>query len=65
MTKLYVNPMRPNDPPYKSVEDLDGYELIPTHWHSEDEDLVWVDVPEKPELSRYLYYGYLEDWSIK
>jgi hypothetical protein len=42
-----------------------GLTLIPKHWHSDDEDAVYCECVEKPELSRYFFYLFLENWAVK
>lgn len=42
-----------------------GLTLVPQHWHPQDEDSVYCKCVERPELSGYFFYLWLEDWSIK
>lgn len=66
MTKLYYSPLKEDEVPViKPLRDLVGLELVPKYWHPSSEDLIWIDVPEKPELARWIEYYFLDDWTIK
>ena len=41
-----------------------GLTLIPKHWHTEDEDSIYCECVERPELSRYFFYLWLDDCNI-
>lgn len=41
-----------------------GLTLVPKYWHPEDEDSIYCECVERPELSRYFFYIRLEDWRI-
>ena len=43
---------------------LVGLTFIPRFWNTKDEDSIWVDCVEKPELSGYIFYLYLDNWVI-
>lgn len=46
------------------MPELIGKTLIPKYWHYIDEDSIWVDCVENPELSGFIYYASLESWRI-
>ena len=43
---------------------LFDYTFKPRYWSDECEDLVWCDCIEDDTLSGWIFYLFLEDWSI-
>ena len=44
---------------------LIGKTLIPKYWHRDNEDGIFVECVENPELSQYVYYLYLDSWKVE
>jgi hypothetical protein len=49
---------------YSKYPQYVGVELIPVHWHPKEEDYIYCEVKDNPELGRYFMYLDLEDWQI-
>ena len=59
-TKLVVN-----DYVKEKYPEYIGLTLVPKDWHPEDEDSIFCECVERPELGRYFFYLWLENWSIE
>lgn len=42
-----------------------GLTLVPKYWHPKDEDSIYCECVERPELSGYFFYLMLENWNVE
>lgn len=47
------------------LPELIGKTLVAKYWHNDIEDFIWVDCVEDPKCSGWVFYLWLESWSIE
>lgn len=49
----------------KRYPELIGLTLTPKYWNHENEDEIFVTCLERPDLSGFIFYSFLENWRIE